>query len=1242
MKPKSLLLAGVGTIALLGLSAVQTQQVTADIAQIGVTRRYFVKLEDGSSKTRARFLSGLKALTGNQAVVEREFDNVFAGYQVQFDSRLLAKVGAIPGVSNVFGSTKYAMPDDTIALGSPVSGESPISSHSLETLGLTEAQAKATAQGAGVTIGILDTGLFSTQVGDKADETSPKAFRPLDDKGAAKARFKSEKDIDPIKAGTDFIGKTARFINDKIPFAYDYAGGDDNVQATYVNDHGTHVASLAAANGATYQGIAPEAQLAILKVFADDSGSAYTETILAAMEDAAALGLDIVNLSLGSGLIQYQGLQDKESAEAQAVEGLRSKGVIVNFAAGNDGRSSWDATSGFFADKVTTETVEPSEFGSYALFDNVNIVASSTLDKVNADALILPDKTALAYRDMNTAAPLVSSDKAQAGLTVVKVPNVGAEEDYNGISVDGALAVINRGEITFVDKIANAIAHGAAAIAIVNTDDTLVNFAVPAGVAIPVIQLTLSQGKALPDKAVVHAANEVEVNALARHVSTFSSDGPATDLDFNPDIAAPGDGTLGAVLHGYEEMSGTSMATPNLSGALAVILSQFPDQGKETFSAIKKTVMAKLQSTANPLVDDSDAQPEDELNYASPRRQGAGLADIHDAVNAKVWAETEGDDGTPSGKAKLEFKTDAEFSKGIISPKFTLTNETASDVSYDAKVYVAVPEVRKGVSDAEWEVGKDYLNPNLRTTDLQTADDHAIGVYELPDPITVKANSTQDASFSFDANKDIEGKAGALQDYVDQYYPDGTYLEGYVILTPTGASKDVEGVTELNIPYMGFFGDYGKAPAAEAFDFEKEDGVAYNSDIQSSVLQNLSGGFPNADFGSRLYALSSTSEAGVSALDQPGYYANLFAKDLPENQTAYGVTPLGFDASGKPETPTAGVTNASDVLLINQFMNRSAIYGKVDLVSPDKSIVQSTYLSSYPYSGTGDPDSDLSNANAGNGYPGNPLMKSFVTQTGLQSGFGLPTAAAALPLTTKEGDPLAPGHYSLQFHYLLEAADEEGNHYEQVKEVPLDIAEKSEVSYLGFEATGTAFRIYVSDDTVTVTDRVNQVIHQVVEENGRRYADIPVYAAKYGIILVNLTSAFGEVKTLAINTKTPNGDALIGETAVDVYNGITVSGDLFYFTSKVNDKEGKNADITVHVDDKSASDDNAQYVAKPHGFALDIGADKAIDKVQYIDPKSGNPVDFSGSVTYSYDPVTGLLTVEGLPEEVITIRIILK
>ena len=74
------------------------------------------------------------------------------------------------------------------------------------------------------------------------------------------------------------------YVNEKVPYAYDYADYDSEVYPL-LSEHGTHVAGIIAGKDDTITGVAPNAQLVIMKTFSDLAQSARTSWILTALED---------------------------------------------------------------------------------------------------------------------------------------------------------------------------------------------------------------------------------------------------------------------------------------------------------------------------------------------------------------------------------------------------------------------------------------------------------------------------------------------------------------------------------------------------------------------------------------------------------------------------------------------------------------------------------------------------------------------------------------------------------------------------------------------------------------------------------------------------------------------------------------------------------------------------------------------------------------------------------------------
>lgn len=121
------------------------------------------------------------------------------------------------------------------------------------------------------------------------------------------------------------------------------------------------------------------------------------------------------------------------------------------------------------------------------------------------------------------------------------------------------------------------------------------------------------------------------------------------------------------------------MATPHVSG-LTALMSQYIREhdllakarsvtGNEAFTA-RALAQSLLMSTAQPLVEEASG-----VEY-SVRNQGAGLANIRNAVNAQSFLLV---DGQPDGKVKAEL---GDGDQGW-SFAFTLYNLTGNALTYD-------------------------------------------------------------------------------------------------------------------------------------------------------------------------------------------------------------------------------------------------------------------------------------------------------------------------------------------------------------------------------------------------------------------------------------------------------------------------------------------------------------------------------------------------------------------------------
>ncbi|MDE7394984.1 MAG: S8 family serine peptidase, partial [Clostridiales bacterium] len=235
--------------------------------------------------------------------------------------------------------------------------------------------------GTGTIVAVLDSGF---------DYTHSVFQKALDDATVAK----SLADISSALASTNAVKTTPTltagdvYYNNKIPFMYDYADFDADVYPLE-SEHGTHVAGIIAGddtqNAVTrdsqgnetqldyrVRGVAPKAQLALMKVFSDVDAGAKQSHILAAVEDCVNLGVDAINMSLGmsSGFAREV---DKEYCNL-VYDKVRGEGISLICAASNDYNSTYGSEAN--GNLPLTSNPDSATVGSPSTYDAALSVAS--------------------------------------------------------------------------------------------------------------------------------------------------------------------------------------------------------------------------------------------------------------------------------------------------------------------------------------------------------------------------------------------------------------------------------------------------------------------------------------------------------------------------------------------------------------------------------------------------------------------------------------------------------------------------------------------------------------------------------------------------------------------------------------------------------------------------------------------------------------------------------------------------
>lgn len=377
-----------------------------------------------------------RTLRQEQVEYGYSYTALFNGFSVRTARKNLEAIRNTKGVTCAFVAGSYALPTTQQA----------------DTQALQVALASSRFTGKGMTIAVLDTGL----------DTAHPAFAnaPADAK-FTKDYISGVLQAADLNAEVLMPGVTADdvYLSAKVPFAFDYAGKDAQVAPGSKWDaenleHGTHVAGIAAGyavdgeGAVTFSGVAPDAQVIPMKVFDDSGTGAATATILAALEDAYRLGVDAVNLSLGS----YGGFTVDEDALINDVYNkLDDAGIMVITAAGNETSSSYMNSYG--TDAPLTGDPDNSVVAAPSVYPANLSIASVEGQEIYANYVLLGDEK-ITYTDSQTSflgldsyVSLLKiygdvSDDLAAPYDYVMVPGYGADSDYEGIDVTSSDVVL--------------------------------------------------------------------------------------------------------------------------------------------------------------------------------------------------------------------------------------------------------------------------------------------------------------------------------------------------------------------------------------------------------------------------------------------------------------------------------------------------------------------------------------------------------------------------------------------------------------------------------------------------------------------------------------------------------------------------------------------------------------------------------------------------------------------------------
>ena len=637
--------------------------------------------------------------------------------------------------------------------------------------------------GSGTVVAVLDTGLDSNHSAfSTGNFTSENLALTYDDVAKVISQTKAYE----LSGG---LSADDVYINEKVPFGYDYADNDSDPYSTH-NNHGTHVSGVITGKDDTITGVAPNAQLVTMKVFSDVVDTARASWILDALEDCVVLGVDVINMSLGTACGFAR--EGEEELEYGVYEKIRNAGISMVVAASNSYSSAYGSEKN--GNLALTSNPDTGTVGSPGTYDGVMSVASingvETPYLLYGETIIYFDESNSGAAEENHFVETLLGDEKSKEFEYVLVPGVGRSADYTGLDMTGKIALVRRGDNTFEEKALIAEAQGAAGIIIYNNVSGEIKMNV-GDAKLATCSISQDDGELLATQGSGKLKISKEQTS-GPFISDFSSWGPTPSLQIKPEITAHGGNILSSVTGGgYDRLSGTSMACPNLSGVVLLmrqyVMENFPDIADDDV-AVNAMVNRLMMSTADIIINTNG------LPYAV-RKQGAGLANLMNSINTTAYIITKDEDGKEMDKTKLELGDDPEKT-GVYTLSFSVKNFGEKNLAYDIGAYVFT----EGVSDTKTNAGETTVTEEAYLLNGAVEITSVEGGKLSGTKLTVNKGEQADVTMTITLSE--EDKA-----YLDASFANGMYVEGFVTLTATKGTD-----IDLSVPYLAFYGDWSKAP----------------------------------------------------------------------------------------------------------------------------------------------------------------------------------------------------------------------------------------------------------------------------------------------------------------------------------------------------------------------------------------------------------------------------------------------
>jgi subtilisin family serine protease len=702
--------------------------------------------------------------------------------------------------------------------------------------------------GAGTVVGVIDSGYWPTSPSFKGTALTATPTGAWDASMDAQGRTRMEKLDGSVFRGECETGQayTRPLCSTKVVGARFYPDAyvastppEERPESEYLSPrdgsgHGSHTASTAAGNlvngpvkveDRTFgpvSGMSPGAAIAVYKVCfenvdPDESGCA-TSASVAAIDDAVADGVDVINFSIS-------GAQDTVvDAVEIAFEGAAEAGVFIATSAGNSGPE--ESTVAHNSPWLTTVAA-----GTHYNFEGTVVLADGT---TLGDRLLGASVIGVPLG----RAPLVLSSESGVGGADATALSLCGPNTLDPAQVSGKIVICLRGTYDRVAKSAEVERAGGVGMILVNPtpNSTDADFH-----AVPTVHLDVAAGEELLDfmetatapSALFSPGNRTsQPSPPLPQVAGFSSRGPALanqgDL-LKPDITAPGQSVLAAVAppsnsgRGYDLYSGTSMASPHVAGLAAFIAGEHPTWSPMEIKSAMMTTSSRLKNAEGGVDNDvfaGGAGQVDPTKFFDP-----GLFVTETGRNWRGFITGQGyDTGVPAVEAsQLNVPS---FADGAVTGSTTITRSFRASRAGTWRPVFRLPGFRATASPATVvsKRANDVIEVTftfLRTT--APLDQYAMGSVTLTGPTKVRMPvAMKPVAVDAPASVSGEGTEGSVE------VPVTAGLTGSVEMSTSGLAADQGYTDEIAVGdyYYDCWAADPESTEAAVFDVDSADDTA--------------------------------------------------------------------------------------------------------------------------------------------------------------------------------------------------------------------------------------------------------------------------------------------------------------------------------------------------------------------------------------------------------------------------------